>query len=430
MSRHHEQIEYLVGQEHNLLELLQSSEIREILRESTLHMPLHVSIRLEDGSVVCSAGDKNLLSSLRKISMPLSLEGEEIGDILVSRDQSDAVLEGVSAILRGAISVVLNNNLKRMLTAEMHTSVVTKTYDELLAKNLDLAASEAKYRELAQSLELKVQERTAELGMVHARLLQQEKLASIGQLAAGVAHEINNPIGFINSNLATLKKYVTRLMGMIDWYQEQTSLSGPLNAAAFSKANELKLELVKSDVWALLEQSLAGTERVKKIVADLKGVSHVDEIDGEKFNLKLEIDRTLSVMKAQLPSDAKVECDLAETPPIIGSGALFCQALFNMIHNAVQAVPSGLVLKLKSWCSDRKVFFSVSDNGPGVPEDLQGRIFDPFFTTREVGAGTGMGLAVVYDIVKKSGGTVSVGTVQGGGAVFEMEFPLSLKEGV
>jgi len=430
MSRHREQIEYLVGQEHNLLDLLQSPEIRGLLHEAVLSWQLQVLIMLADGSAVNSETAKEFSAPLREIRTPLFLEGEMIGELLVRGGEADRALEGIAAILRSAISVVLHNNLKRMLTAEMHTSLVTKTYDELLTKNLELSASEAKYRDLAQNLELKVHERTGELEKIHVRLLQQEKHASIGRLAAGVAHEINNPIGFINSNLATLKKYVKRLLEMLDWYQLQTVSIAELNESAALKSKEIKLEVIRGDVWDLLEQSLAGAERVKKIVADLKGVSHVDEVDGETFNLPLEVERTISVMKAQLPEDALVKCDLAATPPIAGSGALFCQALVNMIQNAVQAVPSGLVLQLKSRCDAEKICFTIEDNGSGIPAELRSRIFDPFFTTRDVGAGIGMGLAVVYDIVTKCGGSIVVGEAAGGGALFAIEFPLSLKEGV
>jgi signal transduction histidine kinase len=428
MNKHREQIEYLVGQEHDLPNLLRSPEVRGLLREALAAGAAQILISLEDGSAACSEGTLNGTAPLREISIPLFLEGERVGHLLVRGREGDASLDVIGGILRSAITVVVHNNLKRMMTAEMHTSLVTSTYDELLAKNLQLSASEARYKELAESLEVKVAERTEELKRAHARLLQQEKLASVGQLAAGVAHEINNPIGFINSNLATLRKYVGRLMEMLDWHRQQAVSSD--NEEAALKEKELKLEIVRKDVWDLLEQSLAGAERVRKIVADLKGVSHVDEAIGRSFNLRLEVERTLSVMKAQLPADATVQCDLAETPPVAGNGALFCQALVNMIQNALQAVPSGLVLKLGSFYTPEKVCFSIADNGCGVPEEIRSRIFDPFFSTRDVGEGTGMGLAVVYDIVKNCGGSIWVSDAPGGGALFVMEFPLPSQEGV
>lgn len=425
MNRHREQIDYLVGEEHNLLELLQSPEIRDLVHEASIAGALRVSLIMEDGSAVCAEEHEEVGPHPHVITQPLFLEGEKVADLQVWGAEGDHSIEGIAAMLRSAISVVLFNNLKRMVTARMHTSLVTRSYDDLLAKNLELSASEARYRELAQSLEIKVKERTDELGLAHARLLQQEKLASIGQLAAGVAHEINNPVGFINSNLSTLKKYVTRLLEMIDWYQQQTAADEELDDLARLKQGELKIAMVRDDVWELLEQSLAGTERVRKIVADLKAVSHVDEIDGQSFDLRLEVEKTLSVIRPQLPVDAVIKCDLADTPPVSGNGALFCQALLNMVQNSVQATPSGLVLQLRSSNVDGRVCFSIADNGHGVPESIRERIFDPFFTTRDVGGGTGMGLTVVYDVVKSFHGTITVKDAPGGGALFEMEFPCS-----
>jgi signal transduction histidine kinase len=427
-TKHHEQIEYLVGQEHNLVDLLQTPEIRELLREAVAAGAAQALLTMADGSTVCGEEGQDLPAPPGEIGTPLYLEGENIGQLIV-RGGDSRLLSGISAMLLSAITVVLNNNLKRMLTAEMHTSLVTRTYDELLAKNLELSASEARYRELAQSLERKVQERTEALGIANARLLQQEKLVSIGQLAAGVAHEINNPIGFITSNLATLKKYAGRFEEMLDWYREQTATSPLITAGAAVKEQELKLDLVRSDIGDLLAQSLAGAERVKKIVADLKGVSHVDEVLDRDFDLAVEVERILSLLRPQIPADAEIVLTIERTPKIPGSGALFCQALVNMIQNACQARPVGLKLTIAARCENGLVRFSIADNGPGVPPELRNRIFDPFFTTRDVGAGTGMGLAVVYDIVKKSGGTIAIGDAPGGGALFVIEFPLGPKGG-
>ncbi len=430
MKKYHEQIEYLVGQEPNLVELLQAAEIRELLREAVNAGAAWILLTLDDGSVVCSEEGRSIPPEFREIRAPLSLEGENIGTIIVRGDSGCSALGGISAMLRSAIMIVMHNNLKRMLTAEMHTSLVTRTYDELLSKNLDLSASEARYRELAQSLELKVKERTEQLGIANARLLQQEKMVSIGQLAAGVAHEINNPIGFIKSNLATLKKYSGRLLEMLAWYEERTADSPLLAAGAAAKKTELKLELVKSDIWDLLAQSLAGAERVKKIVADLKGVSHIDESVDREFDLAQEVERIMTVIQPQIPDDAVIVQEIEPTPKIPGSGALFCQALANLIQNACLARPAGLKLTIAARCANGLVRFSVADNGPGVPPELRNRIFDPFFTTRKVGEGTGMGLAVVYDIINKSGGNIFVADTLGGGAMFVIEYPVAAVEGV
>jgi signal transduction histidine kinase len=313
-----------------------------------------------------------------------------------------------------------------MLTTEMHTTVVTQTYDELLTKNQQLATSETKYRELAASLDVQVRQRTAELEMAHTRLLQQEKMASVGQLAAGMAHEINNPLGFITSNLTTLKKYVERFLAMLDWYEAGIAAGTPLEllrAGAAAKQRELKIALLRADVPNLLGQSIVGAERVTKIVADLKGFSHVDEASGRDFDLQEELERALSVMAHQMPADVQIERALAATPRVVGNGALFCQALSNLILNACQARPQGLRLSFVSRLHDGMVELQIADNGPGIPAAIRDRVFEPFFTTKDVGDGTGMGLTVVYDIITTAGGSIRLSSGAEGGARFVLQLP-------
>jgi signal transduction histidine kinase len=343
----------------------------------------------------------------------------------------DQSLDGIAAMLASAIDVVLANNLKRMLTTEMHTTVVTQTYDELLVKNQELSASETRYRALAENLEQLVQQRTAELEVAHAKLLQQEKMASVGQLAAGVAHEINNPLGFITSNLVTLQKYVHRFLTMIDWYDAGLAAGASLDRlrdGAASKAQELKLAMVRADVADLLNQSIAGAERVTRIVADLKGYSHVDETSSRDFDLNSELERALSVLTHQLPADVQVERQLIAIPRVLGNGALFCQVLTNLIQNACQARSQGLRLEFATRLRDGMVELTVADNGPGIPLAIRDRVFEPFFTTKAVGSGTGMGLAVVYDIITAVGGNISITDSQSGGTCFVLQLALSNPE--
>ena len=428
MNGSREAINYVVGQELTLLELLQTFDIKGLLCGALEGGAAEAAILLEDGSVICSTSKKPVGDDLREVRQPLLLEGEPAGYLLVRGSRSDSALDGIAVMLKQTVDMVISNNLKRMLTAQMHSSLVTKTYDELLSKNLALSASEAKYRELAENLEVKVAERTKELAATQVKLLQQEKLASIGQLAAGVAHEINNPIGFINSNLVTMKKYVARLLELIAWLESQIEAGSAAAAGIEEKRRSLKIDLVTEDVWDLLDQSLAGAERVRKIVADLKGVSHVDESGVKSFNICHEVEQTLAVVKNLLPHDVEVKTAFSETPPVAGSGALFCQALENMIKNSVLACPQGLVLELACGYAQGMAWFSIADNGCGVPPEIRNRIFDPFFTTREVGEGAGMGLAVVYDIVKSSAGSITVSDSPSGGALFMLEFPAVTQE--
>lgn len=428
MNSSREAINYVVGQELSLLELLQTFDIKGLLRGALEGGAAEAAILLDDGSVICSVGTRPVAADLREIRQQLLLEGEPAGYLLVRGGRGDSFLDGIAAMLKLTVDMVITNNLKRMLTAQMHSSLVTKTYDELLTKNLALSASEARYRELAESLEVKVAERTKELAAAQVKLLQQEKLASIGQLAAGVAHEINNPLGFINSNLVTMKKYVARMLEMLDWLENRVEAGSSAAVAIEEKKRSLKIDIVTGDVWELLDQSLAGAERVRKIVADLKGVSHVDETGVQSFNIRHEVEQTLAVVKHLLPHDAEVSTAFNETPPVAGSGALFCQALENMIKNSVQARPEGLVLELACGYGQGMAWFSIADNGCGVKPEIRNRIFDPFFTTRDVGEGAGMGLAVVYDIVKSSAGSITVSDSLSGGALFVIEIPAVTQE--
>ena len=428
MNNSREAINYVVGQELSLLELLQTFDIKGLLQGALEGGATEAAILLGDGSVICSVGKSPVDTDFMEVRHQLLLEGEPAGCLLVRGGKGDRSLDGIAAMLKVTVDMVITNNLKRMLTAQMHSSLVTKTYDELLSKNLALSASEARYRELAENLEVKVTERTRELAVAQVKLLQQEKLASIGQLAAGVAHEINNPLGFINSNLVTMKKYVSRMLEMIGWLESRVEAGSPAAAEIQEKKHSLKIDIVTEDVWDLLEQSLAGAERVRKIVADLKGVSHVDETGVKSFNICHEAEQTLAVVKNLLPNDAEVNTAFSETPPVAGSGALFCQALENMIKNSVQACPQGLVLELACGYGQGMAWFSIADNGCGVSPEIRNRIFDPFFTTRDVGEGAGMGLAVVYDIVKTSAGNITVSDSPSGGALFMLEFPAVTQE--
>jgi signal transduction histidine kinase len=320
-----------------------------------------------------------------------------------------------------------HNNLKRMLTTETHTEVVNRSYEELLETNRNLSASEQRYRELAGTLEIKVRERTEELSRAMARLLQQEKMASVGQLAAGVAHEINNPLAFVTSNLRTLKKYTDRFLDIIARYQrvfEQGGVAQQDRDDLRKHRESLRLDAISADAGDLLRQTLEGTERVRKIVADLKGFSHVDEEGEAPADLNREIDRTLSVMTHEIPAGAAIEREFSPLPVIPCRPGAFNQLFLGLFRNAFQARQEGLRVGIRTGVSGDRIRIAFADNGPGVPADLRTRIFDPFFTTRDVGKGKGLGLAVAYDIVTAHGGTIDVEDTPGGGATFVLQLPI------
>ncbi|MBI5639678.1 MAG: histidine kinase [Nitrospirae bacterium] len=419
-------LEFVVGSEKKLRDLLNEQEVLPLLKGAVRAGASGVMISDAADAVMWEHGTS--VNSPLYAVQPFSLEGETIGKITVSgSDGNENYLKGLLCLLTDVVQTMLHNNLKRMLTTEMHTRVVNQSYEELLKSNSLLAVSEAKYRELAENLEKKVQERTDELKQAHARLLQQEKIASIGQLAAGVAHEINNPLGFIASNINTLQKYIGKYREMTEYYQSEISRipqTARMQTAAEQKWKELKLDLISADIDDLIRQSLQGAERVKKIVSDLKGFSHIDEGQEAVIDINEEIDRTLNVLTHEIPRDAEIIRDYHPLPGFVCNPALICQAFLNIILNALQARREGLRFVISTDMRDNAIIVRFSDNGPGIPELIRSRIFDPFYTTKDVGKGTGMGLTVTYESITAYHGTIEVESEPGTGATFTVRLPL------
>lgn len=421
-----ESISFVVGEERALLDVISEAEIAPLLTGTIRGGANRVLLKLADGDTIWSHGASPSHEPVR-FESALTLEGEMVGTIVVEgpRDQATAI-KGLSDLLAVAVQTILTNNLKRMLTTEIHTTVVNQSYDELLATNKKLTLSEAKYRELAENLERKVEARTLQLQKVHTRLLQQEKLAAVGQLAAGMAHEINNPLGFISSNLNTLKKYVDALLEMLELYRStfvETVVDDQIRERLLQKGKKLKLDFILSDFTDLFSQSNAGCKRVGKIVADLKGFSHIDESQEIVADLNQEIDRTLSVLGHQIPADATIIKNYGALSGFTCNAAQLCHVFLNIINNAVLAKPLGLLLTIETKQDSDQITILFTDNGPGIPPAVIGRVFEPFFTTKDVGAGMGMGLAVAYDVITAYGGTIEARNLPSQGASFMITLP-------
>ena len=279
-------------------------------------------------------------------------------------------------------------------------------------------------RELARALE----HMRASVVAKQEQLVQNEKLASIGQLAAGVAHEINNPVGFVFSNFGTLQGYLQRLFRMLLAYRAaelQPPDSAQVRALAQLRA-EIDLDYLERDIPALLSESLDGLKRVRKIVQDLKDFSHVDSRhEWEAVDLHAGIDSTLNIVASEVRYKAEVEKDYGTLPLVECLPHELNQVFMNLIVNAAHAIGDerGLII-LRTRVSGDEVRIEVIDNGSGIAPDVLKRIFDPFFTTKPVGKGTGLGLALSYGIVKKHGGRIEVDSVPGRGTTFRVCIPL------
>ncbi len=323
----------------------------------------------------------------------------------------------------------VDNNVATLLDA-LH-----KLYHVLTLQNHDLAAANA-------GLEEKVAARTGELQTANERLaallekvesarnqiLQSEKMAAIGQLAAGVAHEINNPIGFVNSNLGTLKNYVDSLLHLIDTYEQCEAEHGVQSEKLAAARREIDLAFLRTDIVALLGESHDGLERVKKIVQDLKDFSHVDASELQDADINAGLDSTLNVVWNELKYKTEVIKDYRDLPPVRCIASQLNQVFMNLLVNAGQAIERRGTITIRTGCEGDQVWIEIGDTGCGMPPDVAKRIFEPFFTTKPVGTGTGLGLSLAYDIVvKKHGGSIDVDSEPGKGTTFRIRIPIDPK---
>jgi Signal transduction histidine kinase regulating C4-dicarboxylate transport system len=264
---------------------------------------------------------------------------------------------------------------------------------------------------------------------IQTQLLQSEKMSSIGQLAAGVAHEINNPIGFIKSNLNSLKSYSEDLLRLISAYEkaEEAIVSEDTLMNLHSIKQQIDLDYLKSDVLALLAESAEGIERVKKIVQDLKDFSYPDKnADNWQWaNLQSGLESTLNIVYNELKYKAEIVKEYAELPEIYCLLSQLNQVFVNLLINAAHAINDHGVITIKTGTEDDKVWVEVADTGSGIPEDKLNKIFDPFYTTKPLGKGTGLGLAISYGIIKKHNGEIVVHSQVGQGTTFRVVLPIN-----
>ncbi len=277
---------------------------------------------------------------------------------------------------------------------------------------------------------------------VESQLIQNEKLASIGQMAAGVAHEMNTPVGFVSSNFQSLKKYMDYFLQLFRMYEE---LGDAVEDGAKEKRLEIlgrihearqrmKIDFILDDINQLFSDSQEGLERVTAIVQNLRNFSRVDQMDAsDDYDMNQGIESSLLVARNAIKYDADVELDLGPLPLIKGNGGQINQVILNICVNAAQAIKGQDrddrgTITLKTYEADGFAICEIQDNGPGIaPEHLK-RIFDPFYTTKPVGVGTGLGLSVSYDIiVNKHKGQLLVATEMGKGTTFTIKLPLQVE---
>ncbi len=275
------------------------------------------------------------------------------------------------------------------------------------------------YKELEAALE--------ELESNKDQLVQSEKMASLGVMAAGVAHEINNPIGFVQSNLNTLGEYAPVFAEIVAL--SQTLMQESPEAPAAKSLKELleaeDIDFVLEDSQDILKESRSGIERVRDIVAGLKTFSHMDGDEQTEVQINDVLANTLNIARGQLKHQCEIIETLDDIPPVLGNSGRLGQVFMNLIVNAGQALPeSAGRIEISSRLEDDQVVVTVADNGSGISPEHQKKLFEPFFTTKDVGEGTGLGLSISLGIINDHKGQIECESAEGQGTTFTVTLPV------
>jgi signal transduction histidine kinase len=342
--------------------------------------------------------------------------------------------------LRQALGIGVERYISKPVDMHLLTDAISKCVrdrqqiDELRLTRQVAALTQALQEQLQekQRAEEALQKEKAEqrvlitrLEEAHNQLLQSEKMASIGQLAAGVAHEINNPVGFVNSNLGALQHYIGSLLQLVAAYeQHEGDLSAESRAALTSLKRDIDIDYLREDVGNLLSESLDGLQRIKRIVQDLKDFSHVSTTELQWANLEEGLESTLNVVWNELKYKAEIIKDYGRLPEIQCIPSQLNQVFMNLLVNAAQSIPDRGTITLRTRQEGESVYVEISDTGSGIPQQIINRIFDPFFTTKPVGTGTGLGLSITHGIIRKHHGRIDVNSQPGHGTTFRITLPI------
>lgn len=344
--------------------------------------------------------------------------GQEIMSAISAKDgQREAVRETVVGDITYELHVYYVEESKLIRINVLDISWRKRVETEARQHMLELTKANADLREL-----------NSRFMQAQSQLMQSEKMASIGMLAAGVAHEINNPIGYVQSNLNTLETYIKKFLAVLEAY-ERVELSMPDRSELFAGVAELKeggdITYLKPDVLALLAESHEGIDRVKNIVLNLKDFSRIDpEEKWVEEDIHRGLDSTLNMIWNELKYKCEVKKEYAILPLVECLLPELNQVFMNLLVNAAQSIETRGTITIRTGCRDGQVWIEIADTGKGIlPEDLN-RIFEPFFTTKPVGKGTGLGLSVSFGIVQKHHGKIEVESTPGKGTVFRVILPV------
>ncbi len=347
--------------------------------------------------------------------------------LLISRAMVNMVIRPINRLIDSSTKMAkgdLSNRIEECIYIEINRLIYAYN---IMATNL---------QQLYNSLENKVKERTKELNnalnelkQTQAMMVHSEKMKSLGELVAGVTHEINNPINFIYGNLIYLKDYTRQLFELIDKYnQYENELTEAHKQDIEEKKNEIDIEFIRSDLPSLLHSCEEGTNRTKNIVADLKNFSRMEEAVFSDINLPPEIDTILNILYSKYKERITIHKEYEENLPMIEAyGGQLNQVLMNILDNSISAIKNegNIWIKIHTEKDKNKCIIQIKDDGCGMDEKTKEKIFNPFFTTKPVGQGTGLGLSISYKIIQSHNGQITVDSILNEGTTFNIELPIN-----
>ncbi len=392
---------------HELLKSIDGDNLYE-----NLSLILHGQVRLLDLDGGLVFGEITPGAEVQRCEIITQLE-----PIAYIEAATDHDLRATTALL----GQLLRSAERYLMASELHLEAVQSDYEKLQSEHDALIDSEARYRDLAENLEQRVQQQVEVIENRQRQLLQSEKLASVGQLAAGVAHEINNPLGFILNNLNSAQEYIEEINSFIDLAKSDASRD-----VVVAKCKEQELDFILDDFKALLGESIDGAKRVARIVSDLKDFSNMDSGEERAIDLNAEIASAVNIARTNVSERVTISVTFNPLPLLTCCPGHVRQLLINMLLNSIAAVDDQTgVIEVTSHHSTNEIIVVIKDNGCGISEEILPKIFDPFFTTHDVGEGTGLGLTVARDVLTALRGDIEVSSIVGKGTTFTIHLPIS-----
>ncbi len=384
--------------------------LRELLSEKEMNTIQATLSSLTGQEVIFQHADATMQPGYERIAINWDLE--PIGYVLMEKGSNEQ-LKAIGDLL----NIMVQNAARYHMAKDIHQEIVSLDYEVLQKKHQALQESEERYKKLSEQLEQKVAEQVQTIQENQTRLYQAEKQASIGHLAAGMAHEINTPLAYIQNNFATAVSYQKSLQ----------SIAKEINKEDWDTLKKIwqeeDIDFILEDFPTLLADCLVGIKKIAEIVADLKIFSDIDPTDMSLDDINARLQTVLRVLHPQISENIEIILDLEDLPLLSCDPAHIGQVFYSLLHNSIQAIAGSGQILIQTTAGEKELQISIRDTGKGIAPEHLAHIFDPFFTTREVGQGIGLGLAVCNDIIKAHGGSIRVTSEQEIGTTVTISFP-------